>query len=127
VAAHPRSVGKAFLRAATAYVQFATNHPALYRLMFSAESGRVADVHMSERALNALGVLVELLQRGHREGIFRRRPVQGQAAACWAQVHGLTLLMIDGLLLPEKVGDAPLDAALATLLEGTDAPRPSLS
>jgi len=122
VATHPRSVRKAFLLAAIAYVRFGVEQPALYRLMFSAEASRGADVHLSERALNALGVLLELLQRGQQEGIFRRRPVRGQAAACWAQVHGLTLLTIDGLLLPEKVGDAPVDAALATLLEGLELP-----
>jgi hypothetical protein len=26
---------------------------------------------------------------------------------CWAQMHGITLLTIDGLLLPEKVGPTP--------------------
>ena len=50
--------------------------------------------------------------------MLRRRDVRGQAAACWAQLHGITLLTIDGLLLPEKVGPKPLEAALATLLEG---------
>ncbi|HMM77959.1 MAG TPA: TetR/AcrR family transcriptional regulator [Gammaproteobacteria bacterium] len=122
VEAHPRSVRKALLLGATAYVKFGTEHPALYRLMFSATAERAAGVHTSERALSALGVLLELLQRGQREGVFRRRAVQGQAAACWAQVHGLTLLAIDGLLLPEKIGDAAVDAALATLLEGLEIP-----
>lgn len=114
----PRSITKAFQAAATAYVEFGLRNPALYRLMFSAEAGDAASVHMSERALATLGVLLELLERGQREGAFRRRPVQGQAAACWAQVHGMTMLAIEGLLLPEKVGRKPMRAALETLLEG---------
>jgi hypothetical protein len=36
----------------------------------------------------------------------------------FAQLHGITLLTIDGLLLPEKVGPNPLEAALVALLEG---------
>lgn len=122
IAEHPRSVRKAFLSAAAAYVRFGTEHSALYRLMFSAEAGPGAQLHSSERAMGALGVVLELLRRGQQQGWFRQRPVQGQAAACWAQVHGLTLLAIDGLLLPHKVGHAPVAAALASLLEGLEVP-----
>jgi hypothetical protein len=38
---------------------------------------------------------------GQTEGILRKRDVRGQAAACWAQMHGITMPAIDGLLLPE--------------------------
>jgi hypothetical protein len=59
-----------------------------------------------------------LLKRGQDEGVLKIRPIQGHAAACWAMVHGLTMLSINELLLPEKVGENPIEAALATLLEG---------
>lgn len=117
---HPRSVIKAFHAAATAYVDFGMRNPALYRLMYSAEAGDAASVHMSERVLRTLGVLLGILERGQQAGVFKQRPVQGQAAACWAQVHGITMLSIEGLLIPEKVGPKPLQAALATLLEGLE-------
>jgi hypothetical protein len=35
-------------------------------------------------------------------------------------MHGITMLTIDGLLLPEKVGPRPRDATLITLLEGLE-------
>jgi hypothetical protein len=35
-------------------------------------------------------------------------------------VHGITMLTMEGLFLLEKVGPNPLDAALATLLEGLE-------
>lgn len=35
-----------------------------------------------------------------------------------ALFHGMTLLAIDGLLIPEKVGANPLEGALQVLLEG---------
>ncbi|MFT3803879.1 MAG: TetR/AcrR family transcriptional regulator [Burkholderiaceae bacterium] len=118
----PRSIVKAFDAAAAAYVEFGTRNPALYRLMFSAEAGDAASVHTSERVLQTLGILFDLLERGQRAGVFRKRSVQGQAAACWAQVHGITMLSIEGLLLAQKVGNKPLQAALATLREGLQAP-----
>jgi AcrR family transcriptional regulator len=107
-----------FLAVANAYVQFGAANPALYRLMFSADAGKPSEVHMSARALGGFAVILELLERGQREGVLRARPVRGQAAACWAQIHGLTMLTIDGLLLLEKVGEGAVDAGISTLLEG---------
>jgi hypothetical protein len=69
----------------------------------------------------ALGVVLDLLARGQQSGALKRRPLPGQAAACWAQVHGITMLSIEGLLMPEKVGTAPIQAALDTLLDGVAA------
>ncbi|HPQ93963.1 MAG: TetR/AcrR family transcriptional regulator [Thiothrix sp.] len=114
-------VRQQFLAAAQAYVAFAEANPALYRLMFSADAGTRADVHLSQRAMDAFGVVLTLLERGQQEGTFKLRPLQGQATACWAEVHGLALLAIDGLLLPEKVGNKPVPAALDILLEGLEA------
>jgi AcrR family transcriptional regulator len=116
----PRSARKEFLASAGAYIAFGVNNPSLYRLMFSSDAG-VHVAHLSERALAALGVLLDLLERGQQSGAFKRRPLQGQAAACWSQVHGITMLSIEGLLLPEKVGSAPIQAALDSLLDGVAA------
>jgi AcrR family transcriptional regulator len=116
----PRTLRDEFFAMARAYVRFGTSNPALYRLMFSAEAGKGADVHLNERALAAFGVVIELLERGQTEGALRKRDLRGQATACWAQMHGITLLTIDGLLLPEKVGPNALDNALVTLLEGLE-------
>lgn len=108
------------LTLAHAYVGFGTSNPALYRLMFGADADKVANIHSGERALAAFGVMLETLERGQMDGVLRKRPIQGQAAACWALVHGLTMLAIGGLLLPEKVGPDAMEAALATLLEGLE-------
>ncbi|WP_442582667.1 TetR/AcrR family transcriptional regulator [Mesorhizobium sp. ASY16-5R] len=115
---HPVSLRDEFLAMTRAYVQFGTSNPALYRLMFSGDAGKAADVHLNQRALAAFAVIIELLERGQAEGVLRKRDVRGQAAAAWAQMHGMTMLSIDGLLLSEKLGPNPLDAAVATLLEG---------
>lgn len=109
---------------ARAYIGFGQANPALYRLMFGGEIGDRADVHLDSRALSAFDVVIDLLSRGQEAGIIRARAVRGQAAACWAQLHGLTMLMLDGLLRsPEKVGENPVEAALETLFEGLDASR----
>jgi AcrR family transcriptional regulator len=123
VTPRPRSISKELLAAGNAYVQFGVANPALYRLMYSSEAGDPASVHLNERVLRTFGVLVDILARGQQAAVFRKRPVQGMAAACWAQVHGLTMLSIDRLLLPEKVGGNPVNAALTTLLDGIEVSR----
>lgn len=105
-----------------AYVAFGTENPALYRLMFSAEEGKTVGMHLNERALAVFDVLLEILRRGQVAGSIRKRPIEGQAAAGWGLIHGMTMLAIEGLLVPAKVGPAPLDAALSTLVEGLGNP-----
>lgn len=119
--ASPTGLREALLPVARAYLAFGEANPALYRLMFGAEAGKPSEVHLSERALATFAILTGFLARGQEAGLIRIRPVQGQAAACWAQLHGLTMLTIDGLLLAEKVGDDAVTAALTTLLEGIEA------
>lgn len=115
------SVRTQFVAVANAYIAFGTAYPGQYRLMFSAEAGKKEDIHLDRRAMAGLDVLVSLLERGQKENVFKRVPLPGLAAGCWAQVHGLTMLAMDGLLLPEKVGADPIANALEILLVGVDA------
>ncbi|RWB01556.1 TetR/AcrR family transcriptional regulator [Mesorhizobium sp.] len=118
----PKTLRDQIAPIARAYVAFGTDNPALYRLMFSADEGKAVGMHLNERALAVFDVLLEILRRGQAAGSIRKRPIEGQAAAAWGLVHGMTMLAIDGLLVPGKVGSAPLDAALSTLVEGLGNP-----
>ncbi|MER8694091.1 TetR/AcrR family transcriptional regulator [Mesorhizobium opportunistum] len=118
----PKSLRDEIAPVAHAYVAFGTDNPALYRLMFSAGEEKAAGVHLNERALAVFDVAREILRCGQDAGSIRKRALEGQAAAWWGLIHGMTMLAIDGLLVPEKVGSAPLDAALSTLVEGLGNP-----
>lgn len=113
-AARPRSGGDLaveFTAIAEAYLAFGRDNPALYRLMFGGRS-RAPPTCTAIRALGAFEAVIDLIERGQASGLFRARPFRGQAAACWAQLHGLTML------LPEKVGEDAIEAALDTLRGG---------
>lgn len=111
-----------FFVAGKTYIQFGLTNPSLYKLMFSAEANvGSSQVHLDERAMSALGVLLEVLESGQNQKVFKRGALNDQTAACWAQVHGLTMLSIDGLLYEEKVGVNAIDGALKTLMEGLKA------
>ncbi|GCE88824.1 TetR family transcriptional regulator [Komagataeibacter diospyri] len=107
-----------FVAAAQACIGFACQNPGLYRLMFSADADKTIDPHLHDAAMSTFGILLGLLERGQRDGSFRSVAVSALAAACWAQVHGLAMLAINNQLLEEKVGSAPVPAALDVLLDG---------
>jgi AcrR family transcriptional regulator len=106
---------------ARAVMDFGLAHSGLYRLMYSAEVNKKAYPALEQAALASFGVLLAALEQGQRAGVLRAAPVRGQAAACWAMVHGLTTLQIDGQLTHDKVGSKPVTVALEYLLNGLKA------
>jgi AcrR family transcriptional regulator len=106
------------LALAYAHLQFGSENPDLYRLMFNADAGEPSDIHLDPRTQAPFLLVIDVLERGQREGTIRRRSALGQATACWAHLHGLTMLAIDGRLVPAKVGDHAIEDALTTLLDG---------
>lgn len=74
----PDTLRGAIFAMAESYMRFASSHSGLYRLMFSTDTGSLPEVHLHERALSALGVLVELLERGQAEGRLRIRDLGGR-------------------------------------------------
>ncbi|GBQ56019.1 TetR/AcrR family transcriptional regulator [Komagataeibacter swingsii] len=107
-----------FMAAAQACIGFACQNPGLYRLMFSSDADKTIDPSLHDAAMNTFGILLGLLEKGQRDGSFRPVAISAQAAAGWAQVHGLAMLAISHQLLEEKVGPAPIPAALDVLLDG---------
>jgi AcrR family transcriptional regulator len=86
---------------AVAYVQFALERPALFRLMF----GEPCDRDHDERSAATAAVsqyLGEIVARA-----FPEVDSEAMATAIWALVHGLAFLYLDGKL------DAPAPSAVA--------------
>jgi AcrR family transcriptional regulator len=101
-----------------AFIDFGLAHSGLYRLMYSAEIDKRAYPQLEQASTGTFDALLSVLEQGQRSGGLRAGPVRGQAAACWALVHGLTTLQIDGQLTQDKVGSKPVAVALDTLFEG---------
>jgi hypothetical protein len=92
------------------YINFGIRNAALYRLMFSAaQSGpdwRPEQVLEAGRANRAL--FEKVLRRAARSGEFGsalpgRIDVKAAALHAWGNIHGLTMLAIDGLASVEEV------------------------
>jgi AcrR family transcriptional regulator len=92
-AAHPSpATPEQLAGVAVAYVQFALQRPALFRIMF----GEPCDRDDNERV--AATAAVSLYVRGIVEGVFPDDDAEALATAIWALVHGLAFLHLDGKL-----------------------------
>ena len=127
----PREQLFAMLRA---YIAHGVENPALYSLMFGGYLGgpdrsRPA-IEMTEaektRALLAGVIVAGGLGRAIPDAPRNERKIAGAILACWSLVHGLTLLLADGLVGPKKKSGALSDRLVQSVLDGLAAELPAL-
>ena len=82
-----------------AYLRFAMDHAAHYRVMFGrfVESG-ARDPELIEEGQGAFRALVDALTEGQRQGWVRKDDPMMLAAFVWSVTHGIAMLAIDGQL-----------------------------
>ena len=116
VAAHPApATPEQLASVAVAYVQFALEQPALFRMMFGEPCDRDNDERVAATAAVSL-YLREIVAR-----CFPQADAEALAPAIWALVHGLAFLHLDGKLdahTPSTVADR-VTAAIHGLLSTT--------
>jgi AcrR family transcriptional regulator len=84
-----------------AYIRFAVEHPARFRLMFGRElADRERYGPLKEAARETFGMLVAAIESGQRGDVIRPGDAQELSMAAWAIVHGLSALLVDGQLAP---------------------------
>jgi len=86
-------MGDQLVATAHAYVFFAAEQPALFRLMFGPRKANAEDVRMA--GLAAFNALVEVMRDGMAAGTFRDGDPRSAAFAAWSLVHGMSQLAID--------------------------------
>jgi len=117
-----------------AYIDHGVENPALYSLMFGGylsgpDRGRPT-IELAEanktKALLADVIIAGGLGRAIPHNSRNERKIAGAILACWSLVHGLTLLLADGLVGPKKKSGALADSLLQGLLDGLAAELPML-
>lgn len=116
------------------YIRFGVENPALYRLMFGGYlSGPASSRPAIERA--AAEKMRQLLQRAIADGALgepvadaprNARRIAGAILTCWSLVHGLTLLMVDGLVGPKEKSDKLCESLVQGIIDGLRANSPAL-
>jgi AcrR family transcriptional regulator len=121
-AAHPSpSTPDQLASVATAYVQFALERPALFRIMFTEPCNRDNDERVAATA--AVSQYVQAIVKR----TFPQADTEPLATAIWALVHGLAFLHLDGKLnapTPTAVAER-VTAAIQALLTATSTGGPS--
>jgi AcrR family transcriptional regulator len=99
-----------------AYMQFAADHPELYRLMFSPIVETIPDdqIHWARRALGLLAESIVTSRSGQDTGLTPGSQSHTDAiAATWGFLHGLALLRLDDLF-PDRIGFPEWDRLAGT-------------
>ncbi|MCI5048298.1 MAG: TetR/AcrR family transcriptional regulator [Aquisalinus sp.] len=76
------------------YIDFAIEHPSLFRLMFASERTDKADTALAEAAAAAFDKLVKHVQTVRDCDPHTDPPAMADVLACWAIAHGLADLVI---------------------------------
>ncbi|HHP7244625.1 MAG TPA: TetR/AcrR family transcriptional regulator, partial [Elainellaceae cyanobacterium] len=81
-----------------AYVQYAVNHAAHYRVMFGPYQYYDKYPSLTNAANESFMVLVEVIADGQAKNGIRAGNAKELARVAWSLVHGLSMLLIDGQL-----------------------------
>jgi len=82
-----------------AYIRFAVEQPARFRLMFGREiADRGAHLPLHQAANETFGMLVAGIEKGQQSGLIRDGDPRELSMAAWSMVHGLSALLVDGQL-----------------------------
>ena len=128
---NPREQLFAMLRA---YIDHGVENPALYSLMFGGYLGgpdhsrpaiELAEAEKT-KALLAGVIIAGGLGRAIPHTPRNERKIAGAILACWSLVHGLTLLLADGLVGPKKKAGALADSLVQGMLDGLATKLPTL-
>jgi len=114
-----------FRKMGEAYVRFALENPAHYRLMYGKEALARRDLPALRKAANAIfDQLVTVIRVHQRNGALRRQNPRMQAFAAWSTVHGLAMLLIEEQILGNVDLGELIDRTTRSMLDGLRSRRP---
>jgi AcrR family transcriptional regulator len=81
------------------YIDFATTHPTHFRIMFGREMADRSSRAVRHLATETFNTVIEAIADCQRAGLARtEEPAADLALTAWASVHGLAVLLADGVL-----------------------------
>jgi len=104
-----------------AYIDFALNKPAIFRMIFGNEfqETREENCDINDKSQGTgFHSLVALIAEGQERNIFKKDDPVLQATVVWSMIHGLAILLIDGHIHVKDNLDAIFKAGTQILYEG---------
>jgi AcrR family transcriptional regulator len=94
-----------------AYVLFAVEHPAHFRVMFGPHFAKPLEHEaLGTEGGNAFGLLMQSLIEGQQAGALREGEPLPLALGAWSLVHGLASLLVEGVLERAEKGAVNAEA-----------------
>ena len=110
----------AFESMGAAYVRFAVDNPAHYRVMFGGFVAASPDPELVREGSGAFQALVDAIVSLQKDGVMRADHPLQLAQFVWATVHGVAMLLIDGQLGRQIDAGAFTRFAVERLRTGTE-------
>ena len=104
-------------RGMRAYIDFGVRNPMAYRLAFMAGSPQKPLPSGGEVGLRAYGQLLAMVEGCLASGVFRPADPRLVTNVLWSMNHGITSLLITGLILPGSDQEAVIEASLQAGLD----------
>ncbi len=112
---------------ARAYVRFAHEHPAEYRIMFGPEMARTDDLpSLHETSSSVLGFVKGAIEQLQGAGLVGPGDPGTIAITIWSMLHGLVMLSLDGQTADVGLGVDALVEEMTRLMMFGMAPRPAM-
>ncbi len=112
---HPQDTLKAIMGVGMSYLKFAQEHPEHYRLMFGGTlKHECGNNELKNVSLSSFGVIQQQMTLGVERGDLIQQEPTLLARSCWAKVHGMAMLLIDGFYADYEARE--LDTLLRSLL-----------
>lgn len=104
-----------------AYINFARDNKALYRLMLGDKLSLTREAECSDELTpvnTGFDSLASLLKEGQQQKVFIDGNVKIQSSSIWAIIHGQASLLIDGHLMIQKHEEEILNETLDVVIRG---------
>lgn len=109
-----------FYVAGKEYINFATDNPNLYRLLFGKKYAITRErlVSLKDEDCSGFGALKLAIEEGQASGILKKENSYEQSIVIWSSLHGLSSLIIDGFMDVGEIKDKLYDGMFNMFLSG---------
>lgn len=117
----PQDAVMRLVKLGTAYLTFADQDPATWRLMFGVHASAYRQRATADGLTSSYSYLPAALHGIHRSGLLPRAPDDGDILFAWSAIHGLASLRLGGLPVARMPAIAAAGLVARRILVGLEA------
>jgi AcrR family transcriptional regulator len=102
-------------------IEFAIDHPNLYRLLFGKKYSHIREevISIKDEDCSGFSALKKAIEEGQNSGILKNDDSYTQSIVIWASLHGLASLVIDGFMDIKNIYPTLYDKMFDSILSST--------